>query len=690
MIPANHFLANLATLDPAGAGALISNARAPALLASAYLAVAGEVEQAEPEDLNGAGEELARLSAASFAHNGELLADAKYRLGRVVSGLPAASWHAIVASAGWQRATSRFADSAVAMLGRVEELRLAGVTNPKSVAEVEAEMGFTLDLNHSAIQSRAEELGRQFYEVTLPIPDAYHRLSPSHQEALVKIGRALKLLDLPHRLQASPHAAVFERLVMETPALEPLRPYYLRFAGVYDFLNTDDQGLNHSILPGMEHVTRYPGGGFYPPGTTLEEFRRFIPEGSQADKDMRLMFRYDREGKLQGIPYSEFFARWLKPAADLLDEAAPLLEGEMPAQAGYLRTVAKAFRDNSFPDTDSAWLKLEGSPIDASIGAIEQYLDKVRGYLAQFTGSLQLKDAERERELAVLKEAYPQFEDHLPVPDEFKRPPADRKAPPVFVVDTLYSSADMDSGEVIAIAYNRPNGPQMRDDEGFRIVLIANHQKARDFENPASPRIAALLLTPDQQGFVDLQALGLFIFFHEEAHGNGPEYVIGHPEKKALKELGDIAWPLEELRADIVGLHNAKTAFELGLLTPETLEKIYVSAILDWVVILRSRGLTEAHAWGHLVALNFLLENGAITMDPETGGTLIHLDKMPEGIATLANRIQTLKGTGDKAGAKAFFEKYGTGLPPGLVSIFRQVEDLPRNFILDYAFEELL
>lgn len=573
------------------------------------------------------------------------------------------------------------------IIARAAELQKQGVPNAVEVALLESKWKFKLNLDPEMIEAKAKELEKLFNRVKLPIPPSFESLPGHQQQALLKMGEAIRYLDVPYRLQSNTAGDVFERLVMQTPALAALRPYYLRFAGVYNHLKPNDQHRVSSFLPGMEHIQRYEGGGFYPNGMTLEEFHKHIPEGSALDKEMRVVFEWDDAGKLVAIPFSEKYKEWLLPAADLLDEAANLLDENAPSMAAYLRTSAKAFRDNDYPANDRAWVALNDPRLEADIGAVEQYADELRGYMAQFTGEIQLKNPEREAMLAALKQAFPQFEERLPVEEEYKRPMAERIAPPVDVVDNLFATADAVAGQGIAVAYNRPNAEDIRA-KGVRIILMNNIFEART-KDAVGKKLTQLALDPSQRHLATSEAGVLAVFFHEEAHGNSTEYVVGHPDKPATQSLGPVGRSLEELKADIVGLHNAKTAFELGLISEELLHQIYVSYVRKDIGILR-KGTAGAHARGTLVALNYLQEQGAIAIDPETGMTRVDLEKMPEVIAEFSKTLIHFKGNGDRKGAEAFYEKYGSKTPAGLDFIYKKMSALPIDTIVEYEFEELL
>ncbi len=525
------------------------------------------------------------------------------------------------------------------MTSRTQALSNFGIPNAADVATLEQHFGLPLTLDPAAIQTRADGFKGLLYEVRLPVPPAFYALPTAQQEGLRMVGRAMQLLAVPHRLQSNAYGQTFERLVMETPAYAPLRPYYVRFAGPFDFLQPDSQNQPHCFLPGWEDVTRPPGGGMYPPEIrTAEEFHRLVPKGSDLDSHQRHIFQWKTPETLEAIPYCQVFQNWLSPAADLLDGAANLFAADTPQVAHYLRTAAIAFRTNDFANNDRAWVGLTEGGLDMNIGAVEQYMDKIRGWLAQFLGVIQIKSPEKEASLAALKAAYPLFEEHLPVEDVFKKPRKQRIPPPVFVVDNLFATAHQNAGGHIGIAYNRPNDMMVRKAVGRRIVIMNNLVETRETGNPAGRKLMEMGIYPSQRALITARAITLFVFFHEEAHGNGREHLVADPTRDATKALGPLGGSAEELRADMVGLHNAKTAVTLGLISRQLLEEIYVTYIYRCLGTLR-KGTSGAHAQGIVVTLNYLLEARALSITRD-GRTLVHLRRMPEAISELSARTK--------------------------------------------------
>src|SRR5436853_201144 len=80
------------------------------------------------------------------------------------------------------------------------------------------------------------------------------------------------------------------------------------------------------------------------------------------------VIRRDASGKLKPVSYSEEYEQYLKPAAQLLNEAGRLATNQTLKNFLFRRAVA--FNTNDYYDSDVAWTDLD-SPIDLTMGPYE-------------------------------------------------------------------------------------------------------------------------------------------------------------------------------------------------------------------------------------------------------------------------------------------------------------------------------
>jgi hypothetical protein len=87
-------------------------------------------------------------------------------------------------------------------------------------------------------------------------------------------------------------------------------------------------------------------------------------------------------------------------------------------------------------------------------------------------------------------------------------------------------------------------------------------------------------------------------------------------------------------------------------------------------------GTAEAHAKAEMMEFNYFVEQGAITKDAATGRYAIDYAKFPVAVAGLAKELLEIEATGNRAGAEAWFQKYGT-MPADLQAALNKTGSVP-------------
>ena len=102
------------------------------------------------------------------------------------------------------------------------------------------------------------------------------------------------------------------------------------------------------------------------------------------------------------------------------------------------------------------------------------------------------------------------------------------------------------------------------------------------------------------------------VVMHELAHGLGPRVVHGTDESISVR-LGASYSPIEEAKADVVGVLALARLADEGVYTEEFKRQVYISSVASLFRCVRF-GTSEAHGKGCAVQLNHLLEAGAMTV----------------------------------------------------------------------------
>jgi hypothetical protein len=506
------------------------------------------------------------------------------------------------------------------------------------------------------------------------------RLDDRQKRVVRRLVEASDHLDSVFALQVWRGNATASSLLPEgdTPEDSATRAYYDIMYGPWDALE-DNAPFLRGVGP------KPPGSGFYPEDMTKAEFEEWL-DLHPADRD-RFSSYYtliERDnGGLKATPYSVAYAGHLEAAADALRDAAEHADNESLARFLLLR--AESLLSDDYYESEIAWMRLDGNLIDPTIGPYEVYEDNLFGYKASFESFLGFKDPEASAQLAALAAELPRLERALPIPDEHKYLDRDFSSP-ISVIDLIYASGEASLG-IQTIAYNLPNDPRVRETEGSKKVMLRNVIRAK-FETNLRP-IAAEVLVPGQAERIGFESYFTRILVHELSHGLGPDYVTGRPDLTVNKALQEHYSAIEEAKADAVGTHSLAVLAGRGLFDRAFLEEVWIDHVADMFRCVRF-GAAEAHGLGCLTQFNFLREAGAIAYDDSTGRFGADFERMPVAMADLAGQYLLLEATGDRAGAGAFLERYGSMAPEMRAALDRLEGTVPVDIRPSYAVTEMM
>ena len=516
----------------------------------------------------------------------------------------------------------------------------------------------------------------QFAPVTLTFDQDL--LDPGQKVALKKLVEASDHLDAIFLEQVWRGNPELKGMLLERggPGIEAARSYFDIMYGPWDRLEEDEPFLNVGPKP--------EGAGYYAEEVSKEGIERWLQEHPDDHEAFTSYFTVIEqvETEIAAVPYSRAYRDRLAPAAAALREAASAVEN--PSLRRFLTSRAAAFLSNDYFDSDVAWMRLEGNLIDPTIGPYEVYEDRRYGYKAAFESFIGIKDPAESERLAGLVSQLPALEQALPIPDEHKN--LDRPfTSPISVVDLAYAAGDTRAG-VQTIAFNLPNDPRVREQEGSKKVMLKNVIEAK-FETILQP-IALNVLVPEQAGAVGIEEYFTRVLMHELAHGLGPDYVTGSEDLTVNKALRDRYSAIEEAKADAVGTHSLAVLTERGVYTEEFLRRVYIGHVADLFRCMRF-GITEAHGKGCLSQFNYLLERGAIEYDSDSERFTVAQEVMPAAMSELARIYLTLQATGDYDGVGEFFDRYGQASLE-LELARARLREVPVDILPAYSIKEMM
>jgi len=425
-----------------------------------------------------------------------------------------------------------------------------------------------------------------------------------------------------------------------------------------------------------------PGAGYYPEDLKKEDFEAWIaahPGDKEAFTSTVTVIRRGQDGGLTAVPYSREYAAWLKPAAQLLREAAAMTSNASLKK--FLELRAKAFETDDYYDSDFAWMDLD-APVEVTIGPYETYEDEIFGYKAAFEAFVTVNLPKESAALARYKERLPWLERNLPIPDEHKNLTRGSESP-IRVVDTVYTSGDTRGG-VQTIAFNLPNDERVREAKGSKKVLLHNTMRAK-YEKILLP-IAGRVLDPAQVKDVSFDAYFNEVLHHELSHGLGPGKIkVNGRETEVRLELKDLFGTLEEAKADVMGVYNILALIEqkeMPAALRRSLEPTYVAGLFRAARF----GVDEAHGQGVVAQFTYLQQKGALQVDSR-GRVHAVSAKFPGAIQDLLHDMLMLQATGDYAGTKKFLDTYGKP-SQALRDAIGRLKDLPVDIRPVYAADK--
>jgi len=429
-----------------------------------------------------------------------------------------------------------------------------------------------------------------------------------------------------------------KKQVLDTLKDEFARKYFLINYGPWERLND-----NKPFLAGF--FEKPLGANYYPADMTKEEFEKFQNENKNSQYTL---LRRDEKGKLVVVWYHEAYKDQLQKAHDLLLQAAELTDN--PNFKKYLQLRAKALITSDYFESDMAWMDVKDNLIDFIVGPIENYDDHLFEKKTSFESFILIKDLDWSKKLEKYVKVLPDLQKQLPVDEKYKKEkPGSSSDMNVYYV--LYYAGDCNAGSK-TIAINLPNDERVQLQKGTRKLQLKNAIQAK-FDKILVP-IAKQLVDSTQLGQVVFDQFFNNVMFHEVSHGLGIKYVVGTktPVRDALKETYS---SIEECKADIGGLFIIKKLREMGLITEGTMKQNYITYVAGIFRSVRF-GAASAHAKANLLAFNHFMEKGAVERK-ENGKYFIHVDKMPEAVESLLNKILIIQGDGNYDAAKKWLEK---------------------------------
>jgi hypothetical protein len=495
---------------------------------------------------------------------------------------------------------------------------------------------FSIQSCRQQTTSFSEEMKRnteKFEEVTLYADLSW--LSENEREIIRLLIRASDIMDDIFWMQSYGDKESLMAKIDDDYTRQYAKIHY----GPWDRLNG-----NAPFYPGYDDKPL--GANFYPLDMTREEFDAW---DEPTKNSLYTLIRRDENGNLVAIPYSEAYRQQHEEVARLMRQAADLAEDA--GLRNYLLSRADALLSNEYQQSDYAWMAMKTANIDFVVGPIENYEDRLFGHKAAHEAFVLVKDLDWSAQLEKFTGMLPALQAGLPVPNRYKAetPGTDSD---MNVYYAIYYAGDCNAGSK-TIAINLPNDPEIHNTVGSRKLQLKNSMKAK-FDKILVP-ITDILIHQSQRQHITFDAFFENVTFHEVAHGMGIKNTIN--DKGTVRDaLQEYYAPVEEAKADIMGLYLVTRLYEMGEITSGNLMDNYVTFFGG---IFRSSrfGASSAHGRANMLTLKYFANKDAFIF--ENGTYKVNFEQMKEAVVSLMERILILQGDGDYEGAKAWFDADG-------------------------------
>jgi len=507
-------------------------------------------------------------------------------------------------------------------------------------------------------------MARRFAPVDLTADTS--KLSKGDRVAIEKLIEAAKIVDtLQLRQRWSGNEALWAALQKDTSPLgKARRDYFWLNKGPWSIIDG-----NRSFMPmefgGLQIPAEKPAGAnFYPEGASKQELESWMSKLSPKDKEQAQWFftviKRTKDGKgaqqFTSVNYSDEYATELQQLSKLLKEAANATDNASLKK--FLNLRADAFLSNDYLASDFAWMDLD-SPVDVTIGPYETYNDELFGYKAAFEAYVNVRDAKETEKLNFFGKHMQELENNLPLDPKYRNPKVGAIAPMV-VVNQVYGAGDGNMG-VQTAAYNLPNDERIISKRGSKRVMLKNVQEAK-FESTLKP-ITKLVLRPSDQKDLDFDSFFTHILAHEIMHGLGPHATTQNGKPSTPRQdLKDAYSTIEEAKADVTGLWALGYMMDKGQLKSslgqgtQAERKLYNTFLASAFRTLHF-GLTDSHARGMAIQVNYLLDKGGFVSHGD-GTFSVDFNRIKGAVADLDREFLTIEATGDYARAQALMKQY--------------------------------
>ncbi|MEM1217338.1 MAG: dihydrofolate reductase [Bacteroidota bacterium] len=355
--------------------------------------------------------------------------------------------------------------------------------------------------------------------------------------------------------------------------------------------------------------------------------------------------------------------KWLKKAVGV---------AENEAQANALKLLVEYYETGDLQKWDAyniAWVQATEGDIDYINGFVEVYNDP-KGFRGSYETIVQIKDFEASARMKKVASNAQWFEDNAPFLPEHKK---ESVVGISYNVVTVAGEAG-DASPATPIGVNLPNANWIRAKHGSKSVSLGN---ILDAYNSADGPGLLNEFAHDAEEIERAKKYGVLAGkIHTALHE-----VVGHASGKLEDGVGtpketlqNYASPLEEARADLVGLYYImdEKLIELGLIDSKEVGMAQYDQYIKNGLMLQLRRIEvgkqieQAHMRNRQMVASWVYEKGKannviskVERDGKIYFEINDYDQLRALFGTLLQEVQRVKSQGDYEAGKALIEGYG-------------------------------
>ena len=353
------------------------------------------------------------------------------------------------------------------------------------------------------------------------------------------------------------------------------------------------------------------------------------------------------------LPYSVRWAPEIMEAYHLIHAASEDVKIEDPDFAKYLSLRARDIISDDYEGGDAAWVRGRFRHLNAQIGSYEVYADSLYGVKSFFSLNVLVRDQEKSNELSAALGGLQVIQDSLPVSTE-------RKISSDIAVGVYNIIADFGQSRGANTATILPNDADHTRKYGRTILLRYNIMTNPElFEGRQETFQAAV---KEEHGN-DLTLEGPFYrtLWHEVGHYLGVDKTTdGRELNEALSPWGS---HYEEMKADLLSAFTSAHMNAEGTMDDTLFRSVQAASVLRVLQKNQPRTAEQPYQTMQLMQMNYFLENGLLSFDPETARLEIHYDRYNEVISQMLKDVLRIQQQGDSQKAGKFIEKYISWTP---------------------------